>query len=91
MIARVWRGLTLNSKAEEYYEYLLNTGVKGIESIYGNEGVYLFRRNSEAHTEFLLTYPYGNLLRVYANSQDLTSKRPSIIQRTEIFYSNLNP
>lgn len=54
MIARMWRGLTLASKADDYFEYLKKTGLKDYRSTPGNQGVYVFRRLKEGAAEFLL-------------------------------------
>jgi heme-degrading monooxygenase HmoA len=54
MIARFWRGVTPESKSNEYFEYLKSTGVKDAQSIKGNKGVMVLRRVSEGQAEFLV-------------------------------------
>jgi heme-degrading monooxygenase HmoA len=54
MIARLWRGVTLASKADDYFAYLQKTGLKDLRSTPGNQGVYVFRRLKEGTAEFLL-------------------------------------
>jgi len=54
MIARFWRGVTPASKANEYYEYLEQTGLREYRSTEGNLGVYVFRRLENDRAEFLL-------------------------------------
>ncbi len=54
MIARIWRGLTLASKADEYFEYLKKTGLKDYRAIPGNQGVDVLRRIKDGKAEFLL-------------------------------------
>jgi heme-degrading monooxygenase HmoA len=54
MIARIWRGVTPAEKAEQYLEYLLETGLKDYRTVPGNRGVQVLRRTSEGKTEFLL-------------------------------------
>lgn len=54
MIARFWRGVTPESKANDYYEYLKSTGVKDAQAVKGNRGVIVLRRMSEGHAEFLV-------------------------------------
>ena len=54
MIARIWRGVTSAEKAEQYLEYLMETGVKDYRAIPGNRGVQVLRRTYEDKTEFLL-------------------------------------
>ncbi len=51
-IARFWHGRTLTSKADEYYAYLIEAGIKKIESIPGNLGAQVFRRTNGNITEF---------------------------------------
>jgi heme-degrading monooxygenase HmoA len=54
MIARIWRGVTPVEKAEQYAEYLLETGLKDYRAVPGNRGVQVLRRTYEGKTEFLL-------------------------------------
>lgn len=51
-IARVWHGRTSAVKADEYYAYLKEAGVKKILMIPGNLGVQVFRRTAANITEF---------------------------------------
>lgn len=53
MIARIWRGVTPESKSNEYFEYVMETGVKGCRATEGNRGVYVLRRATGGHAEFL--------------------------------------
>jgi len=53
MIARIWRGLTPDSKSEEYLNYVTETGVKDCRATEGNRGVYVLRRISGGEAEFL--------------------------------------
>ena len=54
MIARIWHGITLESKGDEYFNYIMETGVKGYRSTEGNLGVYVMRRIRDGQAEFLL-------------------------------------
>jgi len=54
MIMRIWKGATLESKSDEYYNYIMKTGVKMYRSIQGNLAVYVLRRIYEGKAEFLL-------------------------------------
>ncbi len=54
MIARIWRGVTPESKASEYLEYMKNTGLKDYKSTDGNIAVYVLKRETEGKTEFIL-------------------------------------
>ena len=52
VIARIWHGRTKTSKADEYYEYLKEAGIKKIQGITGNLGVQVLRRTDKEITEF---------------------------------------
>ena len=52
VIARIWHGRTPASKADEYYEYLKEAGIKKIQGIDGNLGVQVFRRTKDDVAEF---------------------------------------
>jgi len=54
MIARIWRGITPESKADQYLDYLKATGVKDLEATQGNQGVFVLRSVSNGKAEFLL-------------------------------------
>jgi heme-degrading monooxygenase HmoA len=53
MIARIWRGRTPSSRADEYFEYLKKTGLPESRSTNGNQGVYILRRIKDGEAEFL--------------------------------------
>ena len=52
VIARIWHGRTLTSKADEYYTYLKEAGIDKIEKIEGNLGAQVLRRTEDTTTEF---------------------------------------
>jgi len=54
MIARIWRGITQESKSHEYLDYLMKTGLKDYRATKGNRGVYVLRRVGGGRVEFLL-------------------------------------
>ena len=54
MIARIWRGITLVEKADDYLAYLHETGLKDYAHTPGNRGVSVLRRNQGEHCEFML-------------------------------------
>lgn len=57
IVARIWHGRTLTAKADEYYEYLKEAGIKKIEAIQGNLGAQVLRRTQGENTEFVvITY-----------------------------------
>jgi heme-degrading monooxygenase HmoA len=53
-IARIWRGRTLSSKADEYEVYLRDSGISKIRATAGNLGAYVLRRSEGDKTEFLV-------------------------------------
>jgi heme-degrading monooxygenase HmoA len=52
VVARIFHGRTLTSKADEYYVYLKQTGIDKIEAISGNLGAQVLRRTDGNTTEF---------------------------------------
>jgi len=54
MIARIWRGVTPQNKSDQYFEYLMKTGIPDYRKTEGNLGVYVLRRTSDNTAEFLL-------------------------------------
>jgi heme-degrading monooxygenase HmoA len=54
MIARIWHGVTLASKADAYYDFLQRTGVKDYKATEGNRGVVVLRQVKGDRAEFLL-------------------------------------
>lgn len=54
VVARIWHGKTLTTKASEYYNYLNEAGIKKIQAIPGNLGVQVLRRTDGKITEFIV-------------------------------------
>jgi heme-degrading monooxygenase HmoA len=54
VVARMWHGRTLTSKADEYYAYLKQVGIDKIEAIEGNLGAQVLRRTDGNTTEFTI-------------------------------------
>jgi len=54
MIARVWHGVVLSQKADDYAQYLAGFGVRDYQAVPGNRGVQLLRRRDGEHVHFLL-------------------------------------
>lgn len=54
MIARIWYGVTPSSKAEQYLDYLNETGIPDYRATEGNQGVYVLRRIEGSRGHFLL-------------------------------------
>jgi heme-degrading monooxygenase HmoA len=53
MIARIWRGATASRDAQDYVQYLRETGVKGYTQTPGNRGAWIFWREAGGRAEFL--------------------------------------
>src|SRR5512138_711335 len=54
MLARIWHGVTLKSKAEAYTDYLNKTGVSDYQATEGNRGVRVLRRIEGEQAHFLI-------------------------------------
>ena len=54
MIARIWKGETPESKADQYFDFLKATGIKDYRETEGNQGVLVLRRIREGRAEFFL-------------------------------------
>jgi hypothetical protein len=54
MIARTWRGATTSKDAPEYIDYLRETGIKGYRETPGNQGAWIFWRETGELAEFLI-------------------------------------
>jgi heme-degrading monooxygenase HmoA len=53
MIARIWHGVTLASKADEYVEYVNKTGIRDYRATAGNLGIHFLRRIEGVQAHFL--------------------------------------
>ena len=53
MIARTWRGWTAAADADDYVEYLNETGLKEYRDTPGNRGAWLLRRIEGDRAEFV--------------------------------------
>lgn len=71
--ARIWHGRTKDEKADEYYAYLMEAGIKKIQSIKGNLGVQVLRGSHDGITEFTVI-SYWESLEVIHNyaGEDIT-------------------
>lgn len=54
MIARIWRGITLAERADDYVAHLRETGLRDYTSTPGNRGVTVLRRIQGEHCEIVL-------------------------------------
>jgi heme-degrading monooxygenase HmoA len=53
MIPRIWHGQTVSEKADEYLEYVRQTGIPGYRETKGNLGAYVLRRVEKGKADFL--------------------------------------
>ena len=69
-VARLWRGRTTESMADEYERYLYDEGVKKLRATKGNLGVQVFRRASDGVVEFttISYWPSRDAIRAYAGA-----------------------
>lgn len=54
MIVRIWHGVTLADRADDYFDYLKQTGLSDYEETPGNLGVHVLRRIEGQRAHFLL-------------------------------------
>ncbi len=66
MIARLWRGSTRKSKADEYLDYLKKTGARDLSSTPGNLGVQILRWINDGRAEFLVISLWESLEKIRA-------------------------
>ncbi len=68
VVARVWRGRVLTSRADEYARYLYDNGVVRIRGIGGNLGAQMFRRAEGDTTEFMVIsyWPSRDAIKAFA-------------------------
>jgi heme-degrading monooxygenase HmoA len=53
MVARIWRGVVRREDAEEYADYIAETGFEAYGTTEGNRGAWMLRRDEGERTEFL--------------------------------------
>jgi heme-degrading monooxygenase HmoA len=61
MIARTWRGWTATADADEYADYVRQTGISELQATPGNCGAYLLRRDDGDRTEILVVSLWRSL------------------------------
>ena len=54
MIARIWHGVTEAARAEDYADYLNQTGVPDLRATEGNRAVYVLRQIEADQAHFVL-------------------------------------
>lgn len=66
MIARAWHGEVEVEAADEYFEYLRETGIPDYQSTEGNRGLWVLRRQEGDRTHFLLITLWEDLAAIKA-------------------------
>ena len=66
MIARMWHGVTVAERADEYLDYLNETGVPDYQETEGNRGVYVLRRIERDRALFLTVSYWGSIEEIKA-------------------------
>jgi heme-degrading monooxygenase HmoA len=61
MLARIWHGVTLAEKADEYLDYLNRTGIPDYLATPGNRGAFVLRRLDGARAHFLTVSLWDSL------------------------------
>jgi heme-degrading monooxygenase HmoA len=70
MIARTWHGRVAAERADDYYQYLLRTGVADYKATPGNHGVLVLRRLEGDVAHFVLTTVWDSVESVQAFAGD---------------------
>ena len=74
--ARIWRGTVPTARADEYVEYLNETGLKAILGTPGNLGVFLLRREDgeETHFQTVSLWESEADIEAFSGSSDRTAR-----------------
>lgn len=75
-IARIWRGTVETTRADEYVEYLRETGIADIRDTPGNITVYLLRRTEGDLTHFqsVSLWESEEAIAAFSGSTDRTAR-----------------
>lgn len=103
MIARIWRGVTPKSKADEYAEHQNKTGVTDYLATEGNLGVHIFRRTEGDVGHFLVLTFWDSVesikkfagedyekARYYPDDAKYLLEFPEKVEHYEVMYSSGN-
>jgi heme-degrading monooxygenase HmoA len=90
MIARTWHGVVPAPRADEYYDYLLHTGIPDYQATPGNRGVYVLRRVEDGYAHFLLMTFWDSIEAIQAFAgEDI--ERARYYPQDEAFLVELEP
>jgi heme-degrading monooxygenase HmoA len=70
MVARTWRGWTRSEDADEYAEYIADTGLRAYRETSGNRGAWIMRREEDGRTLFVTLSFWDSLDAVRAFAGD---------------------
>ncbi|MFW6089010.1 MAG: antibiotic biosynthesis monooxygenase family protein [Gemmatimonadota bacterium] len=70
MIARVWTGAVRKTDADEYAEYMRETGLREYRETAGNRGAWMLRRGVGEDTEFMMFTLWDSIEAVKAFAGD---------------------
>jgi heme-degrading monooxygenase HmoA len=75
-IARIWRGTVPTARADEYTEYLRDSGIAAIRGTEGNVGVLLLRRTEgdETHFQAISLWESEDAIVAFSGSADRTAR-----------------
>jgi heme-degrading monooxygenase HmoA len=100
MIARTWQGEVAENKSEDYHKYLLKTGVKDLEAVKGNRGVFILIRFEKGYASFQMISLWDSyesikefagedyeLARYYPEDKNYLLKLEKFVTHYEIVYA----
>jgi heme-degrading monooxygenase HmoA len=70
MVARIWRGVVRKGDADDYAQYIRDTGFADYEATPGNRGAWMLRRDEGDRTEFIAFTLWDSLDAVRAFAGD---------------------
>ena len=70
MVARTWRGWTRSEDADEYAEYIADTGLRAYRGTPGNRGAWIMRRDEGGRTLFVTLSFWDSLEAIRAFAGD---------------------
>jgi heme-degrading monooxygenase HmoA len=75
-IARIWRGTVETPRADEYVEYMRETGIADILATPGNLGAYFLRREEGGLTHFqtISLWESEAAIEAFSGSKDRTAR-----------------
>jgi heme-degrading monooxygenase HmoA len=76
MIARIWRGTTAADRAQEYLQYIRDTGVSDYTATPGNHGVQILMRTHDGRTDFTILSYWESMeaIKAFAGDQPEVSR-----------------